>query len=59
MPLSKQDFKKTTHKYGIEVLTSVEHARSLDKKSSNHLWMETLAREMANVRVVFEVIEHS
>ena len=48
-----------THKYGIEVPTSVEHERSLDKTNGNHLWMEALAREMANVGVTLNVVEHS
>ena len=34
--------KKSTHKYGIEVPTSVKHARAIDKKNNNHLWMEAL-----------------
>ena len=55
----KARVKKSTHKYGIEVPTSVEHAKLLDKKNNNHLWMDALAKDMANVGVAFKVLEHS
>ena len=34
----KSRIKRTTHKYGIEVLTSVEHAIAIDKKNGNRYW---------------------
>ena len=55
----KARVKKSTHQYGIEVPTSVEHAKLFDKKKNNNLWMDALAKEMANVGVAFEVLEHS
>ena len=48
---------KRTHKYGIEIPTSVEHARVLDRKNGNTLWMDALAKEMYNVSVAFEILE--
>jgi hypothetical protein len=44
--------RKTTHKYGIEIPPSVEHAYEIDRANSN-----TLAKEMTEVRVAFEVLE--
>ena len=40
-PLKKR-VRKTTHKYGIEIPTSVEHAFELDRKNGNILWKEAL-----------------
>ena len=54
----KRRVKKSTHKYDMEVPTSVEHAKLLDKKNDNHLWINALVKEMANVDVAFEFLEH-
>ena len=32
----------TTHKYGIEIPKSINHAKELDKKNGNTLWMDGL-----------------
>ena len=45
------------HKYRIEVLTSIEHAKELNLKEGNDLWMKALAKEMFNVGVAFEILE--
>jgi hypothetical protein len=49
--------RKTTHKYGIEIPTSVENANELDRSNSNTLWKDALAKEMTEVGVAFEVLE--
>ena len=46
-----------THKYGIEIPTSWDHAAKVDTKNGNHLWRDTLAKEMKSVGVVFDVLE--
>ena len=46
------------HKYGIEIPASVEHAKELDMKEGNDLWMKVLAKEMFNVGVAFKILEH-
>ena len=33
-----------THKYGIEVLRSIEHAKQLEKKNGNTFWMQALVK---------------
>ena len=53
----KMRMKNITHKYGIEVPTSIEHAKKLDKQNNNTLWMDALKKEMANVGVAFEILE--
>jgi hypothetical protein len=49
--------EKKTHKYGIEVPTSLVRAKELDRINGNTLWMDALKLEMHNVGVVFEVLE--
>ena len=53
----KMRLRKTTHKYGIEIPTSVEHAMEIDRKNGNTMWRDTLALEMFNVGVAFEILE--
>jgi hypothetical protein len=53
----KARIRKTTHKYGIEVPTSLEHALSIDKKNGNTLWRDALAKEMTEIGIAFEVLD--
>jgi hypothetical protein len=48
---------KTTHKYGIEIPTSVANSTEIDRNNSNTLWKDALAKEMTEVGVAFEVLE--
>ena len=49
--------RQTKHKYGIEIPTSVEHAKDLDRKNGNDFWMKALAKEMFNIGVAFKIFE--
>ena len=49
--------RRIIHKYGIEILTEVEHAKELDWQNDNTMWMDALAKEMYNVGVAFEVLD--
>jgi len=49
--------KKKTHKYGIEIPTSVEDAKRIDNINGNTLWMDALRKEMYNIGVAFEVLD--
>ena len=53
----KKRIRKTTHKYGIEVPTSIEHAYEIDKRNGNTHWRDAIRKEMFNVGVAFEVLE--
>ena len=53
----KKRIMKTTHKYGIEIPTSVEHAFDFDRKNGNNLWKDVLEMEMYNFGVAFESLE--
>ena len=46
--------RKTTHKYGTEVPTSVAHDKAIDKANGNTLWMTALALEMDTINVAFD-----
>ena len=52
----KARVSKTTHKYGIEIPTSVKHALEVDEKNGNTLWRDALAKELTKVGVAFEVL---
>ena len=49
--------RKVTHKYGVEVPTGTEHAKELDRRNGNIMWMDALTKEMYNVGVAFEVLD--
>jgi hypothetical protein len=53
----KSRLKRTSHKYGIEVPTSVKHAMELDDMNDNHLWRDALSKEMHNVGIAFSVLD--
>ena len=49
--------RKSTHKYGIEVPISVEHALAIDKRNGNTFWRDAIRKEMANVGIAFQILE--
>jgi hypothetical protein len=53
----KSRLKHTTHKYGVEVPRSFNHAKQLDKKNGNTLWIDAWEKEMTNVSIAFEILE--
>jgi hypothetical protein len=48
-----------SHKYGIELPTSVEHAYELNAENGNTFWHNAIKKEMHNVGIAFEVLEES
>ena len=52
-------FVKKTHKFGVEIPTSVEHAYELDRINGNKLWTEAIEKEISCVRVAFKVVDES
>ena len=53
----KHCIRKTTHKYGVEIPTSGEHAMELDRTNNNTMWRDALTTEMYNVTVAFKVLD--
>ena len=49
--------KKKTHKYGIEVPSTVEEAYALDQKNKNPYWSDAIKKEMRNVVVAFNILD--
>jgi hypothetical protein len=52
----KARVRKTSHKYGKEIPTSIAHAYEIDKKNGNTLWGDAIKKEMTNVGVAFEIL---
>ena len=49
--------RRTTHKYGIEVPQSLDHALRLDLANDNSLWSDALNLEMPNIVTAIEIRE--
>ena len=52
----KHRIRKTTHKYGIEIPTNVEHAYRIDKNNGSTFWRDDIQTEMHNNGIAFEVL---
>ena len=50
--------RKTSHKHGMEIPRSVEHAHELDKANGDTFWRDTTQKEMHNVGVAFQILEN-
>lgn len=50
--------KKATHKYGIKVPSSIKEGCALDEKNGDNCWRDALSKEMQNVGIAFEVLDH-
>ena len=51
----KTRLRRTTHKYGIEIPRSIEHAHEIDRVNKNTFWRDAIAKEMYNIGIAFEV----
>ena len=50
--------KKASYKYGIRVPKTIKEAYELDRINGNDFWRRAIAKEMSNVQVAFEILEH-
>jgi hypothetical protein len=46
-----------THKFGFEVLKTVEEAYRLDKANGNDFWQNAIQKEMNDVMVAFKLLK--
>ena len=53
----KSKYWTRTHKFGIRIPKSVKEAKELDQQNGNTLWWDAILKEMANVRIAFELFE--
>ena len=51
--------RKATHKYGIQIPTSVEDAKKLDAENGNNLWQEAIKKEVYNVGIAFNILVYN
>jgi hypothetical protein len=49
-------YLKRTHKFGIEIPKTVKEALALDRKNDNILWADTIAKEMREVHIAFNIL---
>jgi len=50
----KTKYWRTTHKFGIEIPKSVEHALQIDRDMGTDYWRCAIEKEMKNVRIAFQ-----
>ena len=48
---------KKTHKYGVDIPRSVEHAYRIDNQNGNSYWRDAIKKGMTNVLTSFEILE--
>ena len=48
--------RKTTHKYGVEIPSTIEEAFAIDTKNGNTFWRDAINKEMANLKVAFDIL---
>ena len=53
----KNQIRRMTHKYGIEIPRDVEHVHEIDARNGNTLWRDALKKEMYNLGVAFEILD--
>ena len=53
----KTKYWKTTHKFGIEIPKSVEHALRIDHEMGTNYWQKAIEKEMKNVQVALKKYE--
>ncbi len=50
----KTKYWRTSHKFGIEIPKSVEHALQLDYQTGTDYWRHAIEKEMKNIRIAFQ-----
>ena len=48
--------KRVSHKYGVEIPTSIKHATILDRANGNTFWRDAINKEMENLKVAFDIL---
>ena len=44
--------------FGIMVPNDITHARQLDKENGNEFWEQAIRKEVSNVGIAFQLLEH-
>ena len=53
----KPKYCGTSHNFGILFTKTVKEAYDIDRQSGTEFWTKDIAKEMTNVRIVFEKLE--
>ena len=53
----KAKYWRATHKFGVQVPKSIDKALKIDHKAGTTFWKKSIEKEMANVRVAFNVLK--
>ena len=53
----KAKYWRTTHKYGVRMPKSINHAMILDRENDNHFWENALNKEMSKAKVAYEEVK--
>ena len=49
-------YLKKSHKFGVELPKTVEHALALNTKNGNTIWADKISKELENVGVAFGIL---
>ena len=49
--------RNCSHKYGIEIPTSITHAKRIDQNNGNTFWADAILKEMKNVGITFTILD--
>ena len=47
--------RRCSHRYGIEVPTSIASAKEIDEKNGNEFWEKAIKKEMTNIGIAFSI----
>ena len=50
-------YLKKTHKFGVDLPKSANHALKINKKNGNNYWLDAIAKEMKSVQVAFKILD--
>jgi len=50
---------KKSMKFGIFIPNDIDHARKLDEENGNTFWEDAIQKEVANVKIAFQLLEHN
>ena len=53
----KSNYFSTSHKFRIQVPKTLKEAYDIDRQSETDFWTKAIAKEMTNVRILFEKID--
>ena len=54
----KSHLRKKTHKYGIEIPTSIAHAKQIYTRNGNTFWRDAIDLQMHDEMIAFQVLDN-